>query len=511
MPSPDTRPRDRTLALVALGALVIVGCVVRFLTRSPLWLDEALSVDIARLPLGDIPEALRHDGHPPLYYVLLHGWMAAFGEGDVAVRALSGVVSLAMFPLLWVAGRRIGGARVAWCSVVVLALSPYAVRYGTETRMYALMMVLGLAGWLLLDDALRRPTLPRLAGIAVISAAMLWTHYWALWVLAVTGVALVVQVVRARRRGDAEAVATHLKVAGALVVGGLLFLPWVGALLYQSAHTGTPWARPMRPTEMLTATVADLGGGPKPEAVLLGWTLALLALLGIFGRRIDGGKVELAPSVRPAARPFVLALGGTLAVACVVGYATGATYVTRYASVVVPFAFLLAAMGLALLPRQVMAVFLVIVVGLGAIGTYRNVTVDRTDAVRSARAIEARGHRGDLVIFCPDQLGPSTARVLAPGFDLVTYPSFGTAARVDWVDYQARLDAADVDRFADEALERAGDRQIFLVYSTAYATHEDLCPALFNALGRMRAPEVLTEMTEVFEPSAAVLFAPPAS
>ena len=89
MPSPDTRPRDRTLALVALGALVIVGCVVRFLTRSPLWLDEALSVDIARLPLGDIPEALRHDGHPPLYYVLLHGWMAAFGEGDDGMAAFA--------------------------------------------------------------------------------------------------------------------------------------------------------------------------------------------------------------------------------------------------------------------------------------------------------------------------------------------------------------------------------------------------------------------------------------
>ena len=62
------------------------------MTRSPLWLDEALSVNIAKLPIGQIPAALRHDGHPPLYYVLLHVWMSVLGSGDVAVRSAVGPV-----------------------------------------------------------------------------------------------------------------------------------------------------------------------------------------------------------------------------------------------------------------------------------------------------------------------------------------------------------------------------------------------------------------------------------
>ena len=76
-----------------------------------------------RLPIADIPAALRHDGHPPLYYVLLHLWMRLFGQGDVAVRALSGVWSLLLFPLVWVAGRRFGGTRVAWFAVALLGLA----------------------------------------------------------------------------------------------------------------------------------------------------------------------------------------------------------------------------------------------------------------------------------------------------------------------------------------------------------------------------------------------------
>ena len=75
-------------AVVMLGGAALVGVVLRFYPDTPLWLDEALSVNIARLPVGDIPAALRLDGHPPLYYVLLHGWMAVFGEGNAAVRAL---------------------------------------------------------------------------------------------------------------------------------------------------------------------------------------------------------------------------------------------------------------------------------------------------------------------------------------------------------------------------------------------------------------------------------------
>src|SRR5207302_3096160 len=88
-PAPVGR-HARTLTL-GVVAVVTVGVALRFTTSSHLWLDEALTVNIARLPLARIPDALRHDGSPPLYYMLLHVWIAVFGAGDVAVRALSAV------------------------------------------------------------------------------------------------------------------------------------------------------------------------------------------------------------------------------------------------------------------------------------------------------------------------------------------------------------------------------------------------------------------------------------
>ena len=106
---PDTSRRGVPWAALAVGVVVTAGIAARFVARSHLWLDEALTVNIARLPLGRMEAALRHDGAPPLYYVLLHLWMRVFGTGDVAVRALSGVFAVATLPALYLAGRRIGG------------------------------------------------------------------------------------------------------------------------------------------------------------------------------------------------------------------------------------------------------------------------------------------------------------------------------------------------------------------------------------------------------------------
>ena len=75
----------------------------------------------------------RRDGHPPLFYLLLHGWIAAVGDSDLAVRALSGLWAVALLPLVWIAGRRVGGRRTAACTVVILALSPFTASEPTRS------------------------------------------------------------------------------------------------------------------------------------------------------------------------------------------------------------------------------------------------------------------------------------------------------------------------------------------------------------------------------------------
>ena len=168
---------------MATVGVVVFSVVLRFWTTSDLWLDEALTVNIAHLPLHEIPSYLKRDGSPPLYYYLLHFWMSWFGTSDVAVRSLSGVFGVITLPLVWLAGKRLGGTTLAWAALLLLATSPFAVRYDTETRMYSLVALLTVLGFLALDRSLSRPRAGNLIAVGVVTGLLLYTHYWALYLV----------------------------------------------------------------------------------------------------------------------------------------------------------------------------------------------------------------------------------------------------------------------------------------------------------------------------------------
>src|SRR5580692_11466395 len=104
-PMPEEIPAltGRLRALAAAGVVVVVafGIFLRFYTHSALWLDEALTVDRARLPISAIAGSVKQDGAPPLYYYLLHFWMRAFGQSDEATRSLSGVIGVLTLTVAW--------------------------------------------------------------------------------------------------------------------------------------------------------------------------------------------------------------------------------------------------------------------------------------------------------------------------------------------------------------------------------------------------------------------------
>jgi mannosyltransferase len=460
--------------------VVAGGVLLRFWTRSDLWFDEALSVDVARLPLDDLRGALAHDGHPPLYYVLLHLWMRVFGESDLAVRALAGVFAVAALPLAWRLGERLGGRRAAFAALLVLVSSPFAIRYATEARMYTLVMLLVLVGALALRSALERGRRRSLVVVALVSGALLLTHYWSIYLLGGTGLLLAWLAWRAT---PGEARRRALAAMGAVAAGGLFFVPWLPTFLEQAASTGTPWGLPARPAELATTSLVDFGGGGAGEAGLLGALTAVLVLLALLGQSVDGRRIVLDLRTRPRIRAEAAVIALTLALASLGSWLTASATASRYLSVLFPLHVVLTGVGVAVFAsRTVRVLVLSVLVGLGAVGGVRNVVFQRTQGGEIAAAINAGGTDGDLVAFCPDQLGPATVRHLDERFRTVTYPDFGRPELVDWSDYAARQRRSDPAAFAEGLLERAGGRTIWFAWAGGHRTHGRLCETAAAAL-----------------------------
>jgi len=470
------RLRRPGLGAVLLGVAVALGVLARLHSPSALWLDEALSVGIARRPLPDLLAALRRDGSPPAYYLLLHAWSAVFGTSVPAVRALSTVLSLAALPVVWLAGRRLGGPATGRATLLLLAVSPFAVRYATETRMYALVQLLSALGLLALLRAHQRPTAARLLPIPVIAGLLALTHYWTLFLLAVTAALLLALGVRGSRAA--------WRCLLALAAGGALFLPWLPTFVFQVRHTGTPWAPLPRLVDVWYSVTGWSGGGAGP-AVVLTLLLAGLAVLALVGRR-SGGGVLLALPVDRTALLLLLASLGTVLTGLLVGMVVAAGYAPRYSSVAVVPGLLLAALGLRALPARAGTAVLALVAVSGLLGSLPQLgSTRRTQAALTARVLRAGLAPGDLVAYCPDQLGPAVSRLLPAGTDQVVYPTLGRPELVDWVDYAQRNAVASPLAVAAALSARTPD-QVWLVSAGGYLTFGRQCDELAEALADLR-------------------------
>jgi Predicted membrane protein len=474
-----------------LGVGLAAATLLRFIAPSDLWLDEALSVNIAKLPLDQLRNALAHDGAPPLYYVLLHGWIGIFGSSSVAVRSLSGIFGVAAVGLAYLAGRRLGRTRSAcrWLGIsamIVVGVSPYAIHYASEARMYSLAMVLVLLGVIIGIDAWTAPSAARLAAITLVTVGLLMTQYWSFFLLVPVTIGLVL----VSLRGVELARHSARRLLLAVLVGGVLFLPWVPTMRTQLAHTGTPWDSPTSPIGATVKTVVAFGGGRTiegwPQIVVLVGLAALgvvTALVGVRGRAIE-------PSTAAAA---VMVVGaGTLVVG--IGYATiaGLGFQDRYAALVFPlFALTVAAGVVALHDIRLRVSVLVVIAVLGLLGGLRVARAIRTPSGRVAAALTPKLRPADLVVYCPDQLGPPTARLLSARTRQGTFPRLAPPEFVDWTDYADRNRAASVRDFAGRVDRRAGTGRIWLVWSPGYRTLGTKCESVINALGELRTPSDL--------------------
>jgi len=483
-PARASRPRTALAprARLLLAVAVALGVLARLHSPSALWLDEALSVEIARRPLPALLRALRNDGSPPLYYLLLHVWTGVLGTSDTAVRALSALFSLACLPFAWLSARRLGGRGTADAALLLLAVSPFAVRYATEARMYALVQLLVAAGLLALLRALERPTPARLAPVAVTSGLLSLTHYWSLFLLAATAGLLLVLSRRSAASGDGARSARRALVA--LAAGAVVFLPWLPTFLFQLAHTGAPWAAPAHLVDVYYSLTAWSGGGAGPAVLLTLVTLAL-ALLAVAGHPAPGAVVLRRPLSRPALALLAGSLG-PLVLGLVVAQVVAGSFAPRYSSVALVPALLLSALGLRALPERARLACLALVTVCGLLGALPLLgSTRRTQAAGTAAVLSSRLQAGDVVAYCPDQLGPAVSRLLPTGTDQVSYPDLSAPQLVDWVDYAQRSAAASPAAFA-RALDARTPGAIWLVSAAGYRTLEGQCEVVRERLEALR-------------------------
>ena len=205
-------PRERAGAVAArlrhpgalfLGAVMIVGLILRLLVTRGIWLDEATTVAQIQLSFGDMFESLRSsDVHPPLHYVVLWLTSRVLGISEMAVRMPSIIAGLALIPAVYALGKELYDRNTARLAAVLTAVAPFAVWYSQEARMYGFFMLFGVLAVYGQVRALRTDRTSDWAIYALASAALVWTQYMGALLVLVQQLAFLVMFIGRLRRGE---------------------------------------------------------------------------------------------------------------------------------------------------------------------------------------------------------------------------------------------------------------------------------------------------------------------
>jgi len=204
----------------ALGALVLVGALVRFVTlgEQSLWFDEGLTRDLVVQPFGQMVESVADtENTPPLFYVITHLVTQVVGTGDVGLRLVSAVCGTATIAVAFLGGRELGGTRAGLGAAALVATNPMLVWFSQEARSYALLSLLTAVGLVCFLRTIRTGNRWALAGWAAASAAALVTHYFAIFPVAAEAGWLLWGVQRSKSRRPILLAAGAVAVAAAAI------------------------------------------------------------------------------------------------------------------------------------------------------------------------------------------------------------------------------------------------------------------------------------------------------
>jgi hypothetical protein len=325
-------PRWTLLALILLG----FGLRVLRLDFQPLWWDEGYSVWFATHPLGSMAALTAQDIHPPLYYALLHGWALLLGAGPVALRLLSVIAGSLTIPVLYLAARRMFTRRAALMAALLAAISPLAVFYSQEVRMYGLVALLSsgilLVAWRILGQRDSRALRRNLLFYVLLTTAALYTQYYAVFLP--IGLTLFAfwqwwwskkgRMTPARARADSPAPdVTRMRSdpalgswLGAQLVVVLLYLPWIiyaGPELvpYVSQKVVQDADRPLGLLVYIARHLSAFLAGHLEGSLAPFWPVALLLLIPLALGLIWAAKSD---TKRSANRQMGASASGTVSV-----------------------------------------------------------------------------------------------------------------------------------------------------------------------------------------------------
>lgn len=337
---------SKFLKISLLIIIIGIGFFLRIhnLGMESLWLDEGYTLNCAENIERTLEEG--SSAHPPLYFILTHYWIKAFGNSEFALRLLPLIFGVLAILLIYFLAKEIFNSRTGLISSLLLAVSFFNIEYSQEARMYSLLVFLTLLSFLFFTKLVinKKYNFRNYLFYALSTLALLYTHYFGVLIL-------MVQVIYFIWLSFHEKKEINLR-KWAFIIGGLIILivPWAPHLLADiGGNLGDDTWR-VQPT--LKSLVQLLLHFSSESGILV----AVFSLLGLYSlfRVKKKDSYQFNVKLKNVEKNFLLLFWFLLpvAVAYVISKAVNPSFIPRYFIHCSPAFFILAAKGLDKLAKK---------------------------------------------------------------------------------------------------------------------------------------------------------------
>jgi uncharacterized membrane protein len=272
--------KELRLERYSVWAIVLLAALIRFkgLVRRDFWYDEAFTGVAVKENFHDMINMIINDVHPPLYYLTLKIFSSFFNYSVYGIRLFSAIFGVLSVWALYILAKELFNVKVARYAALVAAISPFAIQYSQEARMYAVLVFFILIAAYFFVKGLRTGKAKYYVFWGIFTGLSMLVHYmgiifsllyyavFVIWRIYEANTDSIVSAQNKVKEFFKKIIPSKNLVLG-YGVAFLVFLPWLKIFIRHFLMKGTnlSWVKPASLGDIIIAIQMFLFGTPLGE------------------------------------------------------------------------------------------------------------------------------------------------------------------------------------------------------------------------------------------------------
>lgn len=264
----------------SIWVILAIAAYVRFtgLVRRDFWYDEAFTGVAVKENFHNMIAMIINDVHPPLYYMALKVFASFFNYSVYGIRLFSAIFGLLSVWAIYLLAKELFNVKVARYAALVAAVSPFAIQYSQEARMYAMLVFFILIAATFFAKGLRTNKTKYFLWWGLFTGLSMLTHYMG---IVFSSLYYAVFVAWGMYGIEVEKISTPWKKIKAFLqklipsknillgygVAFVVFLPWLKIFIYHLSSKGNnlSWVKPAHFGDIIGVIQMFIFGTPLGE------------------------------------------------------------------------------------------------------------------------------------------------------------------------------------------------------------------------------------------------------